>query len=184
MNERAPTASTVHDQTVGRSTAIASLVAAFALLAGCAQPVPFDNCTFDPTRVSPDVPPEDFRIAVLAAPPVRSFPDPRIDVEIRPAAGAPQRYRLALTRLGKDPRMVTRGTGRKVDYWQRFALTESSYDEYRRYRAELATPAGGMAEVESTAWLVRGPIMPAGQTVRELRVRTNDAVGYDAICRP
>ena len=72
----------------------------------------------------------------------------------------------------------------KVDYWQRFALTESSYDEYRRYRAELAAPAGGMAEVESTAWLVRGPIMPAGQTVRELRVRTNDAVGYDAICRP
>ena len=161
------------------------ILAAIAILGtGCAQPVPFDNCTFDPARVRVDMPPEDFRIAVLAPPPRRSAPDPRIEVEIRPSAGEPQTYLLELTRLDDDPRMVTRETQRTVDYWQRFALTESSYDDYRNYRAQLAAPAGGVAQVESTAWLVRSPIVPAGRTVSELRVRTNDAVGYDAICRP
>ena len=164
---------------------IGLICSAIALLgAGCAQPVPFDNCTFDPARVTADMPPEDFRIAVLAPPPRRSAPDPRIEVEIRPSTGEPQTYLLELTRLDDDPRMVTRGTKRTVDYWQRFALTESSYDEYRNYRAQLAAPAGGFAQVESTAWLVRSAIVPAGRTVSELRVRTNDAVGYDAICRP
>jgi hypothetical protein len=154
------------------------------LLAACSHPVQFDNCTFDPTRVSPGVPPEDYRIAVLAPPPLRDPADPRIEIEVRPAVGEPERIRLGLTPLGPDPRMVTRETGREVDYWRRYALTEASFDDYRRYRTLLGAPPGGAAEFEATAWLVRPPLVPAGATVRELRVRTEDAVGYDAICRP
>ena len=132
-------------------------VTGLILLAACSHPVSFDNCTLNPARVSPSVPPEDYRIAVLAPPPLR---DP------------------------SDPRMVTRETGREVDYWRRYALTESSFEDYRRYRALIDAPPGGAAEFEATAWLVRPPIVPAGAVVRELRVRTEDAVGYDAICRP
>jgi hypothetical protein len=159
-------------------------VTVLVLLAACSHPVSFDNCTLNPTRVGPDVPPEDYRIAVLAPPPLRDPSDPRIEIDVRPAAGEPERIRLGLTPLGPDPRMITRDTGRAVDYWHRYALTESSYEEYRRYRALLDAPPGGAAEFEATAWLVRPPIVPAGATVRELRVRTDDAVGYDAICRP
>ena len=154
------------------------------LLAACSHPVSFDNCTLNPTRVSPGVPPEDYRIAVLAPPPLRDPSDPRIEIEVRPAAGEPEQIRLGLTPLGPDPRMVTRETAREVDYWHRYALTESSFEDYRRYRALIDAPPGGAAEFEATAWLVRPPIVPAGATVRELRVRTDDAVGYDAICRP
>jgi hypothetical protein len=159
-------------------------VTALILLAGCARPVSFDNCTFNPTQVSPNVPPEDYRIAVLAAPPLRKPSDPRIEIEVRPAVGEPEQIYLHLTRLDDDPRMVTRETGREVDYWHRYALTEDSFEDYRRYRALIDAPPGGAAEFEATAWLVQPPLIPAGAPVRELRVRTDDAVGYDAICRP
>ena len=159
-------------------------IAGLVLLAGCSHPVSFDNCTLNPTRVSPNVPPEDYRIAVLAPPPLRKPSDPRIEIEVRPAVGEPEQIRLGLTPLGPDPRMVTRETGREVDYWRRYALTESSFEDYRRYRGLIDAPPGGAAEFEATAWLVRPPLVPAGAPVRELRVRTDDAVGYDAICRP
>ncbi len=170
-------------RTAGPERALATLLGV-ALLAACANPVSFDHCTFDPTSVSPAVPAEDFRLAVLAPPPLRDAGDPRIEVEIRPATGDPVHYTLGLRRLGDDPRMVTRETDRKVDYWRRYALNESSYEDYRSYRAQLDSPPGGAADVEATAWLVRAPLVPAGPAVRELRVRTDDAVGYDAICRP
>jgi hypothetical protein len=159
-------------------------VTGLILLAACSHPVSFDNCTLNPARVSPSVPPEDYRIAVLAPPPLRDPSDPRIEIEVRPAVGEPEQIHLGLTPLGPDPRMVTRETGREVDYWRRYALTESSFEDYRRYRALIDAPPGGAAEFEATAWLVRPPIVPAGAVVRELRVRTEDAVGYDAICRP
>lgn len=160
------------------------LAAALALLGGCAQPVSFDACTAAPTGADAQPRPEDFRLAVLAAPPARSLDGPRLEVELRPAAGDPQRYRLDLVRLPDDPRMVTRGTRRKVDYWHRYALADSAHAEYLDYRARVAAPPGGMAEIDWSAWLVDARGLPAGPTVRELRVRTDATSGYDWLCRP
>jgi hypothetical protein len=162
---------------------VAVATAALLLLAGCARPVSFDHCTMAPVRLNPGLSPEDFRIAVLTPPLAREAGEPRIEVEVRPVEGDPLRYRLELVRLEDDPRMVTRGTGRGVDYWHRYALGESAYADYRSYLAVADAPAGGMAEIEWTAWLARPPLMPAGTPIREVRVRTSDAVGYDSICR-
>jgi len=163
---------------------LAALAVTLLLFGGCARPVPFDNCTFSPVGLSADLPPEDFRVAVLSVPPSRPADEPRIEIDVRPVDGEPRRYRLDLTRLEDDPDRVTWGTGRVVDYWHRYALTETAYADYRDYRAQVAAPAGGLAEIEWTAWLARPPLMPAGPAVSEIRVRTNDATGYDAICRP